>query len=88
LRDLNALRDLGDLERLRGVSGDNAAMEGFFGRLKQEWLNHGDFCNMDYDAIVSSLEKYFAWYNERRIQSNLKTNPKIYREKLALLAQA
>jgi hypothetical protein len=53
-----------------------------------EWFNHGDFCNMDYDAIVSSLEKYFAWYNERRIQSNLKTSPEIYRKKLTLLAEA
>jgi transposase InsO family protein/transposase len=69
----------------KGKSGDNAAMEGFFGRFKQEWFNHGDFSDMSYDDVVASMEEELLWYNEERTQSRLRLSPNQYRKAIGLL---
>jgi transposase InsO family protein/transposase-like protein len=69
----------------KGKSGDNAGVEGFFGRLKQEWFNKINFKGYTYGQFVKELNEYLVWYNEKRLQRGLgKKSPLQYRENLQL----
>jgi putative transposase len=51
----------------RGNCWDNAVQERFFRSLKSEYLNGLSFIN--HQAVVSAVEHYIRYYNNRRINS-------------------
>lgn len=55
----------------KGCSPDNAACEGFFGRLKTELFYPRDWMTTTIDEFVASLDSYIRWYNEKRIKLSL-----------------
>lgn len=55
----------------KGCSPDNAACEGFFGRLKTELFYPRDWMATTIDEFVASLDSYIRWYNEKRIKLSL-----------------
>ncbi len=69
----------------RACSPDNAACEGFFGRLKTEMFYPGDWRSTTIEQFVEVLDKYIRWYNEKRIKSSLGyLSPIEYRESLGI----
>ena len=69
----------------KACSPDNAACEGFFGRLKTEMFYPGDWRSTTIEQFVEVLDKYIRWYNEKRIKSSLGyLSPIEYRESLGL----
>ena len=55
----------------KGCSPDNAACEGFFGRLKTECFYGRDFSGYTKSQFISYLYSYIKWYNEKRIKGSL-----------------
>ena len=45
----------------KGCSADNAAAEGFFGRLKQEFYHRRDFTGTTTDRFMAALDEYLTW---------------------------
>lgn len=67
----------------KGCSPDNAACEGFFGRLKNEFLHHRDWSGVGIDAFMSQLDAYMEYYCEGRIKESLGwMSPNEYRRSL------
>ena len=67
----------------KGCSPDNAACEGFFGRLKNEMYYNQNWIITDISEFIDHLDKYIRWYNEKRIKNNLGgLSPVEYRQKL------
>ena len=50
---------------------NNAACEGFFGRLKNEFFYGRDWSAYSLDDFISALNDYIIWYNEVRIKKSL-----------------
>lgn len=66
----------------KGCSPDNAACEGFFGRLKNECFYDRSFKNMSIDAFMAYIDTYIQWYNTKRIKKSLGyLSPMEYRQK-------
>ena len=55
----------------KACSPDNAACEGFFGRLKNELFYARDWLNTTIDEYTAALDTYIRWYNEARIKISL-----------------
>jgi len=55
----------------KGCSPDNAACEGFFGRLKTEMFFARDWLSTTIEDFIAALDAYIRWYNEVRIKSSL-----------------
>jgi putative transposase len=55
----------------KGYSPDNAACEGFFGRLKTELFYPKNWLSTTIDQFVEALDSYIRWYNEKRIKISL-----------------
>jgi putative transposase len=55
----------------KACSPDNAACEGFFGRLKNELFYARDWMNTTVDEFMAALDAYIRWYNEARIKMSL-----------------
>ena len=55
----------------KGCSPDNAACEGFFGRLKIEMFYGRDWLFSSIEEFVAALDAYIHWYNDVRIKSSL-----------------
>lgn len=55
----------------KGCSPDNAACEGFFGRLKNELFYSRDWLSTSIEEFVAALDSYIRWYNEARIKISL-----------------
>jgi transposase InsO family protein len=55
----------------KGCSPDNAACEGFFGRLKIEMFFSRDWLHTTIDEFIGCLDTYIRWYNEARIKVSL-----------------
>ena len=55
----------------KGCSPDNAACEGFFGRLKIEMYFSRDWLSTTIDEFISAVDAYIRWYNETRIKISL-----------------
>ncbi len=55
----------------KACSPDNAAREGFFGRLKTEMFYPRDWRATTIDQFIQILDTYIRWYNERRIKRSL-----------------
>ena len=71
----------------KGCSPDNAACEGFFGRLKTELFYPRDWKSTTIEQFIQVLDSYIRWYNKKRIKISLGSlSPIEYRESLGLTA--
>jgi transposase InsO family protein len=71
----------------KGCSPDNAACEGFFGRLKTELFYARDWLSTSIEDFVAELDTYIRWYNEVRIKMSLGfRSPIEHRRKLGIAA--
>ena len=71
----------------KACSPDNAACEGFFGRLKNEMFYNRRWIGVSIDEFVQILDDYIHWYNEKRIKKSLGgLSPLDYRRKMGLTA--
>lgn len=69
----------------KGCSPDNAACEGFFGRLKIEMFFTRDWLHTSIDEFIVCLDTYIRWYNEARIKVSLGArSPVGYRQSLGI----
>lgn len=69
----------------KACSPDNAACEGFFGRLKTEMFYPRDWRSTTIAQFIEALDAYIRWYNEKRIKISLGyLSPIEYREHLGL----
>jgi transposase InsO family protein/transposase-like protein len=83
IRDAKLIRSMSR----KGCSPDNAACEGFFGRLKTELFYPRDWQNTTVDQFIEIVDSYIRWYNEKRIKISLGSrSPLEYRESLGLAA--
>lgn len=70
----------------KACSPDNAACEGFFGRLKTEMFYPRDWRSATIAQFIEELDAYIRWYNEKRIKISLGyLSPIEYREGLGLV---
>lgn len=71
----------------KGCSPDNSAMEGFFGRLKNEFFYFRDWSGVDLDDFICELDHYMRYYRDDRIKESLGwMSPMQYRKSLGLAA--
>jgi len=71
----------------KGCSPDNAACEGFFGRLKTELFYPRNWQATTIEQFIQVVDSYIRWYNEKRIKISLGSlSPLEYRESLGLTA--
>ncbi|MCB8877408.1 IS3 family transposase [Acidisoma silvae] len=69
----------------KGCSPDNAACEGFFGRLKTELFYSRDWKSSTIEQFVEAVDSYIRWYNEKRIKISLGAlSPLEYRQSLGI----
>jgi transposase InsO family protein/transposase-like protein len=69
----------------KACSPDNAACEGFFGRLKNEFFYSRDWMVTTIEEFVAALDAYIRWYNEARVKISLGScSPVEYRIKLGI----
>ena len=67
----------------KGCSPDNAACEGFFGRLKNEFFYHRDWAGVGAREFAERLDAYLRYYRDGRIKRSLGwLSPAEYRRKL------
>lgn len=65
----------------KGCSPDNAAREGFFGRLKNEMFYGHSWVGKSLDDFARALDDYISWYNRKRIKLPLgRLRPMEYRQ--------
>ncbi len=67
-----ALKDHGLVQSMSRKANcfDNAAMESFFGHLKEEFFHRQRFTSIQ--AFTQELDEYIHWYNNERIKEKLK----------------
>lgn len=71
----------------KGCSPDNAACEGFFGRLKTELFYPRDWQATTIEQFIQIVDSYIRWYNEKRIKISLGSlSPLEYRQSLGFTA--
>ncbi|NPC58495.1 IS3 family transposase [Caenimonas soli] len=71
----------------KACSPDNAACEGFFGRLKTELFYPRNWQSTTVEQFIEVVNSYIRWYNEKRIKISLGSlSPIEYRESLGLTA--
>ena len=71
----------------KGCSPDNAACEGFFGRLKTELFYPRNWKDITIDQFIQIVDAYIRWYNEKRIKISLGSlSPIEYRASLGITA--
>lgn len=69
----------------KGCSPDNAACEGFFGRLKNEMFYNRNWAGVSLNKFMELLDDYLQWYREKRIKVSLGgLSPLEYRNSLGL----
>ena len=69
----------------KGCSPDNAACEGFFGRLKTELFYQRNWQDVSVDQFIGTVDAYIRWYNEKRIKISLGSlSPVEYRASLGI----
>ena len=70
----------------KACSPDNAACEGFFGRLKTEFFYPSDWRNTTLEHFINEVDGYIRWYNEKRIKIALGARSPIeYRNSLGIV---
>ena len=71
----------------KGCSPDNAACEGFFGRLKNEMFYGRSWIDVSISEFIDKINEYINWYNTKRIKQSLGfLSPVEYRHTLGLSA--
>lgn len=55
----------------KGCSPDNAACEGFFGRVKNEMFYGRSWVGVSVREFIRTLDRYLHWHNEGRIKMSL-----------------
>jgi putative transposase len=86
------LSRIGDAKLVRsmscmGCSQDNAACEGFCGRLKTELFYPRDWKAATVEQFVNEVDSYIHWHNEKRIKISLSSlRPIEYRQSLGVTA--
>ena len=70
----------------KGCSPDNAAAEGFFGRLKQEFFHKRSFAGVSMDEFIGMLDDYMVWYRDKRIKTEFGMSIMDRRRELGLVA--
>lgn len=71
----------------KGCSPDNSAMEGFFGRLKNEFFYGRDWRGVSLQEFSMMLDAYPVYYNEGRVRESLGwLSPMQFRRSLGLAA--
>ena len=55
----------------KGCSPDNAACEGFFGRLKNEFFYYRNWAGVSFNEFVDQLSEYIIYYNCHRKKKSL-----------------
>lgn len=69
----------------KGCSSDNAACEGFFGRVKNEMYYGRNWASTTQEEFICFLDRYIRWYNEKRIKLSLGAmSPVKYRQHLGI----
>ncbi len=69
----------------KGCSPDNAACEGFFGRLKNEMYYCRNWATATVESFMQELDSYIRWYNEYRIKLSLGAlSPVEYRQHMGI----
>ncbi|BDR55726.1 hypothetical protein KIMC2_02880 [Xylocopilactobacillus apis] len=58
----------------KGCSPDNAAAEGFFGRLKNEMFHNRDWAGTTLDGLKDAIGDWIDWHNTTRIKNTLNGN--------------
>ena len=67
----------------KGCTPDNAACEGFFGRLKNEMYYNRSWNDISMGEFIDLVDEYIRWYNQKRIKLTLGgMSPIEYRESL------
>ncbi|MFV0381243.1 MAG: IS3 family transposase [Breznakia sp.] len=70
----------------KGCSSDNAACEGFFGRMKNEMFYSNGYKNISIEDFIEIINNYITWYNNSRIKESLNyRRPMEYRQSLGLV---
>ena len=68
----------------KACTADNAACEGFFGRIKSEMFYGRSWRGVSVRQFIEILDDYPRWYNQRRIKMSLGAmSPMEYRESLS-----
>ena len=71
----------------KGCSPDNAACEGLFGRIKNEFFYNQDWTGVTVEEFSRELDQYLHWYNQKRIKKSLGyLSPVEYKRSLGLVA--
>jgi transposase InsO family protein/transposase-like protein len=71
----------------KACAPDNAACEGFFGRLKNEMFYDEDWRDVTLHDFTNLLDEYIHWYNNERIKVSLGgMSPLAYRRSLGIAA--
>ena len=70
----------------KGCSPDNAAAEGFFGRIKQEFFHKRSFAGVSMDGFINMLDDYMVWYRDKRIKTEFGMSIMDRRRELGLVA--
>ena len=71
----------------KGCTPDNSAMEGFFGRLKNEFFYGRDWTGVSIGEFMAMLDAYLVYYNESRVKESLGwLSPMQFRKSLGLAA--
>jgi transposase InsO family protein len=69
----------------KACSPDNAACEGFFGRLKTELFYPRNWQDISIDKFIKTVDAYISWYNNERIKLSLGSlSPMEYRANLGI----
>lgn len=82
---IQRMRDAGLTRSMskKGCSPDNAACEGFFGRLKNEMFYGRSWIGVSPNDFAQELDDYINWYNCKRIKLSLgRLSPIEYRQRL------
>jgi len=70
----------------KGCSPDNAACEGFFGRLKTELIYPRNWRDIQLQDFMEQVDDYIRWYNKHRLKLPLGgRSPIEYRQALGLM---
>jgi putative transposase len=71
----------------KACSPDNAACEGFFGRLKNEMFYNHMWADTTMTRFIEVVDEYIRWYNQKRIKLSLGGwSPLEYRQSLGFVA--
>ena len=70
----------------KGCSPDNAAAEGFFGRLKQEFFHKRSFAGVSMDEFIGMLDDHMVRYRDKRIKMESDMSIMGQRRRLGLTA--